>query len=82
MDRYYCGHCRGACFCGAEQASKGLTEAQSRVNRTTYIPVAPLTEYEQAKEMGLLDPPDMTFEEWINRPSGSALSVQEQSTEW
>lgn len=81
MARYYCNHCRGRCFCGAEQRSKGLTEPQSETNRTLVVPVNPLTNYEWAKELGLI-PEDMTPEEFLNRPSGTALSVQESTIEW
>lgn len=81
MAKQYCGHCGGRCFCGAQQASKGLTENQSRVNRTIEVPVAPMTLYQEALALGAI-PPDMSFTEFINRPAETALSVQEQTIEW
>lgn len=59
----YCNHCRGGCFCGSNQASKGLTEAQSGVNRTINVPVEAPNNFELDKLLGRI-PEDMTYDEW------------------
>lgn len=71
-----CNYCNRPICCCPEG-----NNTQSTTNKTIYVPVAPLTEYDWAKSLGLI-PEDMTPLEFINRPAGSALGVTEVTQEW